>query len=129
MRPAALSLGVLTATLLASAAPGATVTGAVKGPDGTPFRGAFVQAQDGATNMQTSVLTGRDGRYRIPNLASGTYQISVRAVGYRTDPRGGVLLAADQNAASDFALKPDKVHWNDLSQYQGSVLFPAAQGS
>ena len=129
MRIAALPLGVLTAALLSSAASAATVSGTVKGPDGAPFRAAFVQAQDTATNIQTSVLTDRAGRYRIPNLGAGTYQVTVRAVGYRADPRAAVTLAADQNAASDFALKQDKVHWNDLSQYQGSVLFPAAQGS
>src|SRR5690349_21730629 len=126
---AVLSLSATTLLLLSSAAPAATVTGMVKGPDGTPFRGAFVQAQDTATNIQTSVLTDRTGRYRIPNLTAGTYQLTVRAVGYRADPRSGVQLTAEQNAASDFALKQDKVHWNDLSQYQGSVLFPAAQGN
>jgi len=128
MRAAASLIGLLTAILLSSAATGATLTGTVKGPDGAPFRGAFVQAQDAATSILTSVLTDRAGQYRIPNLAAGTYQLSVRAVGFRADPRGAVVLAATQNAASEFALKQDKVHWNDLSQYQGSVLFPAVEG-
>ena len=60
----------------------ATVTGTVKGPDGTPFRGAFVQAQHAGTKITTSVLSDRQGRYRFDNLSAGTYQLRVRAVGY-----------------------------------------------
>jgi virginiamycin B lyase len=117
------------APFLSSVAYGATVTGTVKAPDGAPFRGAFVQAQNTSTKIMVSVLSDRQGRYRIENLPAGQYQVQVRAVGYRTDPHGGVNLTAGQNASQDFALQQGMVRWNDLSQYQGSVLFPAAQGN
>ena len=107
---------------------GATVTGTVKGPDGASFRGAFVQAKNTSTQVLVSVLTDKDGRYRIENLPAGDYQIQVKAVGYRGDPRGNVKLAADQNASYEFALQQDAVRWSDLSQYQGEVLFPEAKG-
>ena len=68
--------------VLVSAAHAATVTGTVKGPDGAPFRGAFVQAQHAGTKITTSVLSDRQGRYRFENLSAGTYQLRVRAVGY-----------------------------------------------
>ena len=35
--------------LSASVAGAATISGTVTGPDGAPFRGAFVQARNGAT--------------------------------------------------------------------------------
>jgi hypothetical protein len=107
---------------------GATVTGSVKSPDGTPFRGAFVQAQNASTRVLVSVLTGKDGRYRIENLPSGKYHVQVKAVGYRTDPRADVSLTAEQNSSHDFALQPGMVRWSDLSQYQGEVLFPDNKG-
>jgi len=121
----ALALVLLSGTSVSAA----TVTGTVKGPDGAPFRGAFVQAQNASTKVLTSVLSDRQGRYRIENLPAGAYQLQIRAPGFRADPRGGVNLAADQNATQEFALAKDAVHWNDISQYQGQVLFPAAQGA
>ena len=104
------------------------MTGSVKSPDGTPFRGAFVQAQNTSTRVLVSVLTDKDGRYRIENLPAGKYQVQVKAVGYRTDPRTDVSLTAEQNASYDFALQQGMVRWSDLSQYQGEVLFPDAKG-
>src|ERR1700688_4662329 len=113
---------------LAAFAQAATVTGSVKSPDGSPFRGAFVQAQNTGTRVLFSVLTDKDGRYRIENLPAGKYQLQVKAVGFRGDPRADVSLAAEQNASYDFALQQGMVRWSDLSQYQGEVLFPEAEG-
>ena len=61
----ALSLGVAALAFLPSLGHSATVTGTVKGPDGSPYRGAFVQAQNAATRIMVSVLTDKAGRYRI----------------------------------------------------------------
>jgi virginiamycin B lyase len=123
-------VGVLTLLLLpGSLALGATVTGMVKAPDGAPFRGAFVQAQNSTTKIMISVLSDKQGRYRIENLPAGQYQLQVRAVGYRADPRASVNLSADQNVSYEFPLLKDMVRWNDLSQYQGVKLFPDAQGN
>src|SRR5712692_3608104 len=120
MKAASKSLGLVIPVLfLVPFAYGATVTGTVKGPDGASFRGAFVQAQNSSTKILISVLTDKDGRYRIENLPAGQYQLQVKAVGYRTDPRPGVSLAADQNASYEFALEKGAVRWSDLSQYQG----------
>jgi virginiamycin B lyase len=129
MRKTSGFIGVLTLVLLpGSLAFGASVTGTVKAPDGAPFRGAFVQAQNSATKIMVSVLSDRMGHYRIENLPAGQYQLQIRAVGFRADPRAGVNLGADQNAAYEFALQKDMVRWSDLSQYQGVKLFPDAQG-
>ena len=113
---------------LAGFAQAATVTGSVKSPEGAPFRGAFVQARNTATRVLVSVLTDKDGRFRIENLPAGKYQLQVRAVGYRGDPQNDVSLSAEQNASHDFALQQGMVRWADLSQYQGEVLFPEAKG-
>src|ERR1700726_3874957 len=110
MKSASKCLGsVILVLLFVPLAYGATVTGTVKGPDGNSFRGAFVQARNTTTKIMVSVLTDKDGRYRIENLPAGQYQLQVRAVGYRTDPRPGVSLAADQNASYEFALQKGAV--------------------
>ena len=120
---------VALAPVLGFPAHAATVSGTVRGPDGAPFRGAFVQAQHADTKMTTSVLSDRQGRYRIENLPQGTYQVRVRAVGYDASPRNGMNLRAEQAVSHEFTLKTGTVKWADLSAYQGTELFPDVLGS
>src|SRR5258708_12050080 len=123
------SLGaVCLLTLSVSLADAATIAGTVTGPDGAPFRGAFVQARNAATRITVSVLSDTQGHYRVPDLAAGDYRVAIRAPGYKVDPKSGVKLAADQNAAYDFALQKGLVRWSDLSFYQGAKLLPEDRG-
>src|ERR1019366_10110862 len=78
---------------------GATITGTVKGPDGAPVEVAFVQAQNTKTRMTFMVLSDNQGRYRVEKLPAGEYQVMIKALGYRSDPRPAVNLTADQNAS------------------------------
>ena len=114
--------------LLGSYANGATVTGTVKGPDGKAFKGAFVQVENAKNHIVVSVLSDREGQFRVDNLAAGDYDFKIRAIGYRSDPRTGVSLTADQKASYDFALQKGMVHWTDLSNYQGAQLLPEGPG-
>jgi virginiamycin B lyase len=125
-RNLALVVGLI--VLSSSYAFGATVTGTVKGPGGSPFEGAFVQAVNAQTRVMVSVLADKQGRYRIENLPAGEYQVRVRAVGFTVDPRSAVTLAADQNASLDFALQKGTVRWSDLNLYQGKKLLPEGAG-
>ena len=129
MRPAKnLAFVVSLIALSSSCAFAATATGTVKGPDGAPFEGAFVQAVNAKTRVMVSVLADKQGRYRIENLPAGEYQVRVRAVGFTADPRSAVTLAADQNASFDFALQKGTVRWSDLNLYQGKKLLPEGAG-
>ncbi len=129
MRVATRSSGLVGAVLaLASVCSGASITGTVKGPDGSPFRGAFVQAQNSQTRITVNVLSGSDGKYRVEKLPAGEYTLRVRAVGFKVDPRTGVSLTAEQTASVDFGLEAGVVRWNDLSYLQGKVLFPEGKG-
>ncbi len=123
----------LTAIALACApiavAQAATVSGTVTGPDGAPFRGAFVQAGNAQTNMLVSVLSDNQGRYRLPELPAGEYKLNVRAPGFAADPKPGLTLDAKAVTTYSFRLRKDMVRWTDISQYQGTRLFPAAQGN
>src|SRR5579864_2337207 len=129
MRAACKSAALVALVLsFASIAYGATISGTVKGPDGKPFKGAFVEAQDTDSRIATNVLSDKDGHYRIENLPEGQYQLMVRAVGYRFEPRTGIQLTASQNATYEIALEKGTVHWTDLSIYQGAQLLPDDRG-
>ncbi len=102
----------------------ATVSGTVKDPDGAPFQGAFVQAQNTKTRMTFMALSDQQGHYRVEKLPAGEYQLQIKATGFRSDPRNGVTLQADQNASFDFAMQKAPVRWNELSIYQAKKLWP-----
>jgi len=106
----------------------ATISGIVKDPAGAPFRGAFVHAQNVQSKITVNVMSDNQGRYRIPNLPPGEYQIRVTATGYKSDPRAGVKLAAGDSSSLDFALQQSAVRWADLSIYQGKTLLPPGKG-
>src|SRR5262245_9714157 len=121
-------LGVVGLILAVSSAHAATITGTVTGPDGAPFRAAFVQARNAQMKMTVSVLTDNQGRYVVENLPAGDYRLSIRAIGYRAAPKGDLKLTADQNVSHDFALQTGMVRWSDLSILQGIELLPNARG-
>ena len=114
--------------LYCSVCNGATITGTVKGTDGAPFQGAFVEAQNTKSKINTMVLSDNHGQYRIEKLPAGDYRIQIRAVGFKADPKTGVSLTSDQQASYDFALQQGMVHWNDLNFYQAKQLWPAGRG-
>ncbi len=116
------------AAILGSISHAATITGTVKGVDGAPFQGAFVEAQNTKTRMTFIALSDGQGHYRVENVLPGEYRIQIRAVGFQADARTGVDLTADQNASIDLALKPGTVHWNDLNTDQYQQLWPAGRG-
>ena len=74
------------------------------------------------------MLSSRDGHYRVENLPAGDYELRIKAVGYKSEPRTDVNLTGDQNTSFDFALQKGTVRWSDLSYYQGIQLFPDGKG-
>ena len=106
----------------------ATISGTVTGPDGAPFRAAFIQARNTQMKMTVNVLSDGQGHYRADNLPPGDYRLQVRAIGLKADARDGVKLAADQNGSFDFALQKGLVRWSDISVQQGFELLPDARG-
>ena len=122
-------LSLLAAIALSTpAALSATVSGSVKGPEGTPFKGAFVEFQNTQNRVTFNTLSHADGAYKIENLPAGTYNVAIRASGYKMEPKQGVNVAASQNPALDLSLQKGMVRWTDLSIYQGTALLPDGPG-
>jgi len=110
-----------------TASPGAfaaTITGNVTGPDGKPFMGAFVVAENAQNKMTMNVLSDAQGRYHIGNLPPATYNVKITAIGYKSDTHSNVQLAGEAKASFDFALAKTPVQWSDLTTYQGRQLLP-----
>src|ERR1700722_20491200 len=123
-----LMLGVGSVIAAMSGADAATITGTVTGPNGKPFRGAFVQARNLKTKITVSVLSDNAGKYRIENLPAGDYRLAMRAIGFKADPKNGITLAADQDLAQDLSLQQGMVRWSDIYMHQGKKLLPEGRG-
>lgn len=78
----ALGISALAFPLLAQSAPGAVeIHGVVKLKDGAPLTSALITAKpvykDGQPAMGASVLTGKDGAFRLTGLSGGAYRICI----------------------------------------------------
>src|SRR5271169_4042899 len=96
--------------LVATISYGSTISGSVKGPEGTPFRGAFIQAQNTKSKITVSVLSDKDGHFQVEGLAAGDYNVLVKAIGFKGNTHP-MTLTADQLASQDFALTKGMVRW------------------
>ncbi len=76
---------IIFAVLIASAQESinyASVGGRVTDPSGAVVEGALVTARQTATNLASSVKTDREGRFRLPYLRVGRYEIKVHQAGF-----------------------------------------------
>src|SRR5258708_10232120 len=58
--------------------------GIVIDPSGAAISSAIVEAQNIATHATWSASTSSDGRWLLPNVPSGTYQLTAHASGFQT---------------------------------------------
>jgi hypothetical protein len=93
--------------LVAAAAQAQTgsLSGVVTGPSGTPVPNASISVKNVASGQSVSAQTASDGKYSVPNLAPGEYQVSVSVsgVGEKTST---ITVAAGPSQALDLALTP-----------------------
>lgn len=96
-------LFVLTTAVLAQFE-SATLTGVVTDPAGSVVPNAAVRAVNEATNIELSVVTNSEGRYVLPNLRPGSYQVIASAQGFKQFVSSGVVLQVNQAGRLDIQL-------------------------
>src|SRR5262249_34512561 len=70
------------------------ISGTVVDPGGHAFVGATVEAKNPQTGAITKTMTGAGGKYSLPDLPAGAYDISVNLQGVRPFERKGVAVEA-----------------------------------
>jgi outer membrane receptor protein involved in Fe transport len=95
-------------------APEPVQTGTVVGrvTDGKS-RAALAGATVVLDGTRHGATTGNDGRYRIAEVAPGTYTVRARYIGY-TPGSASATVSADQEAAADFALEKSAQRLNEV---------------
>jgi hypothetical protein len=99
-----------------------TILGTVTDPSGARVKGAKVTITNTATNVQSTVVTNKDGNYEVPYLISGPYQATVELLGFETFTRTNILLNVDQRYRADATLKVGKVTESVVVNASDNVL-------
>src|SRR3954471_25035014 len=82
----------------------AGIAGTISDPSGAPIPSVRLTATNRATNTKTETRADEAGRYLVPNLAPGDYQLEAAAKGVKTFVQSGINLAVGQQARLDFSL-------------------------
>ncbi len=82
-----------------------TITGTVSDPAGAVVPAAAVEARNTETAAVYPVAASSTGNYTIPELPSGTYELTVTAPGFKKFIRPGLIVEAAQTIRADAALE------------------------
>ena len=102
---AILSIFVTSASAQQSAT--ATLSGAVKDPNGALVAGAQVMVTQKATGIKRETVTNDVGFFVITNLAAGVYELKVQAKGFADNVIPSVTLQVGQTFDLDVPLDSD----------------------
>ena len=102
-------LFLLSSPALAAGQVTASVSGVVANPSGAAVPAAEVAARNVETGSVRHTSTDTSGRYQVPELAVGAYELTVSKQGFRTVVRSGLYLTVGQQARVNVALALSQV--------------------
>ena len=83
-----------------------TLEGAISTGANIPVAHAQIEAVQQDTGARTVTVTDAQGRYTIPALAPGSYQLTIKAEGFKTLIRQGITLDPGNHVAVNPVLTP-----------------------
>ena len=98
------SLFVLLPTGLKAQATNGVISGTVTDPSGAALPGATVQVKNVSTGVSRSVTTNEVGRYRVPDLLVGQYEVQATQAGFQTVVESAVRLTVGSERVVNFSL-------------------------
>lgn len=101
----ALALTLIVAVTATSAAQsGATIIGTVADTSGAAIPGVTVQVTHVETGTIQTRVSNAQGRYNVPNLAIGTYDVQSELAGFQTVLQKGIVLTIGREVVVDFQM-------------------------
>jgi hypothetical protein len=82
----------------------ATILGTVTDMSGAAVPGAAVQVKNVGTGITQSTVSDSVGRYNVPDLGIGEYEIQATSTGFSSVVHKGITLAVGSQAVVDFSL-------------------------
>ena len=87
----------------------ATILGTVSDASSSIVPEVMIQVTNIGTGATQSVSSDAQGRYRVPTLPIGTYDVQAEKAGFQTSIRKGITLTVGEEAVIDFALTVGQV--------------------
>src|SRR5262249_44967023 len=87
----------------------ATITGTAKDESGAVMPGVSIGAKNVGTGSNRSAVTDDQGRYTLPELPVGDYEVQAELSGFQTVVRSGIKLTIGREAVVDFTLKVGEI--------------------
>src|SRR5438128_587073 len=87
----------------------ATITGAVSDATGAVIPGVEITATNTATGQSRMAVTNELGRYYVPALNPGGYNVSASLSGFEVVIRSGITLTVGAEFVINFTLMPGQL--------------------
>jgi hypothetical protein len=87
----------------------ATISGNITDTTGAVIVGATVTTVNNSTGFRRQTASNEQGRYNLPGLTPGAYNVTVEHQGFRRAELTNVTLQVDQNARLDVTLEVGQV--------------------
>ena len=101
---ALLGLAAIGLSRLDAQASNATIGGTVTDSSGATIAGAAIQVRNVGTGIAQSATSDQQGRYRVPDLVIGEYEVQATNPGFQTVVHKGITLTVGSSPVVDFAL-------------------------
>src|SRR5262245_38994519 len=82
----------------------ATIVGTVTDQSGARIPGAEILVRNTGTGITQNTISDEQGRYRVPNLNIGVYEVEASIVGFQKVVRRGITLTVGSEPVIDFSL-------------------------
>jgi len=82
----------------------AAISGTITDTSGAAISDAQVQAKNTGTDITATTTTDSQGRFRLPDLLIGNYDLTAVKAGFQTVTRHGVTLTVGSQPVADFQL-------------------------
>ncbi|MGH9368707.1 MAG: carboxypeptidase-like regulatory domain-containing protein, partial [Thermoanaerobaculia bacterium] len=83
-----------------------SLSGWVRDAEGRPLPAVGVTARSPSLQGERTAATGADGRFLMPDLPPGEYDVRAALEGFKTAVKSGVLLQIDREITLEFRLTP-----------------------
>ena len=87
-----------------------TITGEITDPTGAPVAGVKITATETRTGVKTPTVSDAAGKYALPFLPPGQYELTAQGQGFKEAKRTDLVLSADAHPVIDFKLEVGDVY-------------------
>lgn len=82
----------------------ASITGTIFDSSGAVIPGANINAKNAGAGITRATVTDNQGRYNLPDLAIGSYDVQATKTGFQTVVKKGMVLTVGAEPVADFQL-------------------------